>query len=146
MVKKDFLQYLLAIETSCDETSLALFHKKKLLKCHIYAVTLNHKIIFPALTLVVSGGHTQLGYLAKNLDFKVIGHTVDDAVGEVIDKIARKIGLAYPGGAELEKLAKRGENKYMMKVYENKKDLNFSFSGLKTHAMKLIQQTKKILY
>ncbi len=113
------------------------------LEGHIYAVTITEEIQFPALALIVSGGHTQLLYSKEDLDFQLIGSTVDDAAGEVIDKIARKMGLPYPGGPAIEELAKTGAPIYKMSVYENRKDLNFSFSGLKTNAAHLWDKTQQ---
>lgn len=114
------------------------------LEAHIYAVTLEDVIQFPALALIVSGGHTQLVYLSHELNFKIIGSTVDDAVGEVIDKIARKLNLGYPGGPAIEALAENGRPIYSLSVYENKKDFDFSFSGLKTNAIHLIEKQQQL--
>jgi len=91
-------------------------------------------IKFPAICLAVSGGHTQL-ILAKDiLKYKLIGETVDDAAGEGFDKVARMLGLGFPGGPEIAKLAKGGEPKAFdfPRPMIHSKDYNFSFSGLKT--------------
>ena len=89
---------------------------------------------FPILCLIVSGGHTQLVLMKKDLDYKIIGETRDDAVGEAFDKVARLLGLSYPGGPLIEKIAKKGDkNKFKFpRPMMYNKDYDFSFSGLKT--------------
>ena len=89
---------------------------------------------FPVLCLIVSGGHTQLVLMKKDLRYKIIGETVDDAAGEAFDKVAKLLGLGYPGGPLIEKIAKKGDrNKFKFtRPMMNSKDYNFSFSGLKT--------------
>ncbi|MCK4554363.1 tRNA (adenosine(37)-N6)-threonylcarbamoyltransferase complex transferase subunit TsaD [Candidatus Parcubacteria bacterium] len=89
---------------------------------------------FPILCLTVSGGHTQLILMKKDLNYKIIGETMDDAAGEAFDKIAKLLNLGYPGGPLVEKMAKKGDrNKFKFtRPMINSKDYNFSFSGLKT--------------
>ena len=89
---------------------------------------------FPILCLIVSGGHTQLVLMKKDLNYKIIGETVDDAAGEAFDKVAKLLGLSYPGGPLIEKIAKKGDgNKFSFtRPMINSKNYNFSFSGLKT--------------
>jgi N6-L-threonylcarbamoyladenine synthase len=89
---------------------------------------------FPILCLIVSGGHTQLILMKKDLNYKVIGETLDDATGEAFDKVAKLLNLGYPGGPLIEKIAKKGDkNKYKFtRPMINSGDYNFSFSGLKT--------------
>jgi len=89
---------------------------------------------FPILCLVVSGGHTQLVLIKKDLNYKIIGETMDDAVGEAFDKVAKLLELGYPGGPLIEKIAKKGDkNKFKFtRPMMNSKNYNFSFSGLKT--------------
>ena len=89
---------------------------------------------FPILCLTVSGGHTQLVLMKKDLNYKIIGETVDDAAGEAFDKVAKLLKLSYPGGPLIEKMAKKGDrNKFKFtRPMINSKDYNFSFSGLKT--------------
>jgi len=92
------------------------------------------KIEFPALVLTVSGGHTKI-ILMKNFgDYEVIGETLDDAAGEALDKAAKMMGLGYPGGPIIERLAKTGDINFMElpRPLADKKILDFSFSGLKT--------------
>lgn len=87
----------------------------------------------PYLCLLASGGHTAIVEVVGYDDVKVIGTTQDDAVGEAFDKVARVLGLPYPGGPEIEKLAKDGKPTiYFPKGFHNKNTLDFSYSGLKT--------------
>lgn len=119
---------------------------------HIYANFLqNDKIKFPVLCLVVSGGHTQLILMKKHLDYKIVGETLDDAAGEAFDKVARILNLGYPGGPVISKMA----DLYKSKIERHKlilprpmiksRDLNFSFSGLKTAVLYTVKKNKKVL-
>ena len=104
------------------------------LEGHILSTFYNNKIIFPHLCLLITGGHTQI-YLLENIEnIKLIGETIDDAVGEAFDKVAKILGLPYPGGHELEKKALTGdENSFQLpQPLVKEENLNFSFSGLKT--------------
>ncbi len=135
--------------------TLAILHDKPLypvhhLKSHIYAAWYNHQIQFPILSLVVSGGHTQILRMAKHNDFKIIGTTRDDAVGECFDKVAKILGLPYPGGPAIAEAAKHGDpNKYHFphphltspaRGQKHYSDLDFSFSGLKTAVLRKVQE------
>jgi N6-L-threonylcarbamoyladenine synthase len=97
---------------------------------------------FPALILVVSGGHTMLVLMKKHGDYKILGETVDDAAGEAFDKTAKLLGLGYPGGPALSKLAKNGNPKKFNfpRPMIGSKDFNFSFSGLKTAVLYEVQR------
>ncbi len=105
---------------------------------HIASVLLDKKVEFPAIALLVSGGHTELVLLNNWVDKKKLGETLDDAVGEAFDKVARMLGLPYPGGPEISKLAEeaRIQNISLEKKFPrpmmHSGDFNFSFSGLKT--------------
>jgi len=89
-------------------------------------------MIFPLIALVVSGGHTELVLMEGHNRFEMIGCTQDDAVGEAYDKVARVLGLSYPGGPLVDKLSKIGEETYkLQRSYLKKDDFNFSFYGLK---------------
>lgn len=100
---------------------------------HIYANQLVEPLQFPLLALVVSGGHTELIYMKEHYRFEVIGETLDDAVGEAYDKVARLLKLPYPGGPHIDRLAKEGIDTYKLpRVWLDKADYNFSFSGLKS--------------
>lgn len=104
---------------------------------HIYANNLVEKLEFPLLALVVSGGHTELVLMEDDYKFKVIGKTLDDAAGECFDKVARVLGLPYPGGPNVEKLALEGEPTYDLPVPMTNNSLDFSFSGLKSAVVNL---------
>lgn len=102
------------------------------------------KIEFPFLSLIVSGGHTYLLEVTNFGEYKIISKTIDDAAGETLDKIARTLELGYPGGAQIDKISKSvtlGQHKFP-KIKIKKNNINFSFSGLKTSALQLIQKTQ----
>lgn len=126
--------------------TLAIIHKKPLyavhhLKSHIYANWLETEKTpeFPLLSLVVSGGHTQILKMSAHNHFEIIGTTRDDAVGECFDKVAKILGLPYPGGPAITKAGQTGDkNKYHFP--KPKVDgLDFSFSGLKTAVLRTVQ-------
>lgn len=109
---------------------------------HIYSVFLeNDEIHFPYLALLVSGGNTAL-YLVKNFfDVKLLGSTLDDAAGEAIDKVGKLLGMRYPAGVELEKIASMGdENFHKFPIATTERPYDFSFSGLKTSVLRFIQK------
>lgn len=113
------------------------------IKGHIYANYLESDFKFPLLALVVSGGHTELILMEDHYKFKLLGQTLDDAVGEAYDKVGRVMGLEYPGGPIVDKLALSGEVTYNLPlVYLDKEDYNFSFSGLKSAVINLINTAK----
>ncbi len=113
---------------------------------HIAASLLNAKLIkFPTIALLVSGGHTELVLMKKWLDYKIIGQTRDDAVGEAFDKVARMLNLGYPGGPLVSKLASLGGAAAKLDIklprpMINSGDFDFSFSGLKTAVLYLIKK------
>ena len=104
---------------------------------HIYANSLVKPLEFPLLAVVVSGGHTELIEMTKHYDFKKLGGTLDDAIGECYDKVARVINLEYPGGPKLDKLAHEGKPTYDLPVPLKDDSYNFSFSGLKSAVINL---------
>ena len=112
------------------------------LEGHIYSIFFEYNIDFPFLTLLISGGHTEIIMVQDHLKYKIIGTTLDDACGEIIDKIGRKLGFSYPAGKELDKLALRGNpNKYnftLPRLKDIKRKFSFSFSGMKTQALNII--------
>lgn len=100
---------------------------------HIYANYLESDFEFPLLALVVSGGHTELIVMKDHFEFEKIGETLDDAVGEAYDKIARVVNVGYPGGPIIDKMAKEGQPTYQLPLAMiNKEGYNFSFSGIKS--------------
>ena len=111
------------------------------LRSHIAANYITHKDLKPPfMCLVVSGGNTLLCKVNDYTDFEVVGRTRDDAAGEAMDKAARTLGLPYPGGVNLDKIAKNGDNtKYKFpKPRVDGSPLDFSFSGLKTNVINLV--------
>ncbi|MES2547271.1 MAG: tRNA (adenosine(37)-N6)-threonylcarbamoyltransferase complex transferase subunit TsaD [Pseudomonadota bacterium] len=97
---------------------------------------------FPFVALLVSGGHSQLMRVDGIGQYELLGDTLDDAAGEAFDKTAKLLGLGYPGGPALAKLASSGKPRFALpRPMLNSKDLNFSFSGLKTAVLTLINQT-----
>lgn len=105
-------------------------------------LTSENKIEFPILALLVSGGHTELAQINTWTDYKILAQTRDDAAGEAFDKVARILGLPYPGGPEITKLALQGQQDPEVKLPRpmlNTKELDFSFSGLKTAVLYLVQ-------
>ena len=122
--------------------TLAYIYQKPLVPVHhiaghIYANSLVRPLKFPLLALVVSGGHTELIEMADHYKFKKLGGTLDDAIGECYDKVARVIGLEYPGGPKLDKLAKNGKPTYKLPIPLQDDSYNFSFSGLKSAVINL---------
>ena len=110
---------------------------------HIYANNLEKPMQFPLLALVVSGGHTDLILMKGDYQFEHIGGTLDDAIGECYDKVARVIGLGYPGGPKVEKAALEGEHTYDLPMPMNDDSFNMSFSGLKSNIINLVHNEKQ---
>lgn len=105
---------------------------------HIYANYLEEDFTFPLLALVVSGGHTELVLMKDHMDFEILGETLDDAVGEAYDKVARVVNVGYPGGPIIDKMAHIGTPTYPLPHIKLSKDsLDFSFSGLKSAVINL---------
>lgn len=128
--------------------TLALVYKKPLIAVnhiigHIYANNLVKPMTFPSLGLVLSGGHTELVMMNGDYNFKVLGTTLDDAIGESYDKIARILGLKYPGGPNIEKYASLGKPAYKFPVPMNDDSLNFSFSGLKSYIINYVHNEEQ---
>lgn len=110
---------------------------------HIYANNITKKMEFPLLSLVVSGGHTELVYMKDNYQFERIGGTLDDAVGEAYDKVARVIGVPYPGGPLVDKLAHEGNDNYNLPLPLDDETFDFSFSGLKSAVINLVHNEEQ---
>ena len=110
---------------------------------HIYANSLEKEMKFPLLALVVSGGHTELVLMKDHYKFEKLGGTLDDAIGECYDKVARVLGLEYPGGPKVDKLAHMGKPAYKLPIPMNDDSYNFSFSGLKSAVINLNHNLKQ---
>ena len=105
---------------------------------HIYASGIENEIMYPALSLVTSGGHTQLVELSSPNKYNVLGETQDDAIGEVFDKVGRKMGLSYPAGPKIDKLSQKGIKTINFPIAKTISKLDFSFSGLKSAVINYI--------
>ena len=133
--------------------TIAMTHNKPLvgvdhMRGHIYSNWLNDNFKaneFPVLNLIVSGGHTELVLMSDYESFKMIGETMDDAVGEAFDKVARLLGLGYPGGPAISKIAEQGDPKRfpLPRPMLHSKNFNFSYSGLKTAVLYLLRDLKE---
>jgi len=130
-------------------TAFAFAHQKPIIGVnhligHIYAAQIEHEMKFPALALLVSGGHTELLYIKDHMDIKLLGTTLDDAVGEAYDKVARVLGLPYPGGPNVDRLAALGKDTYHLpRPYLDKTAYNFSFSGLKSAVINAVHNAEQ---
>lgn len=115
------------------------------IKGHVLANFLVHdKLKFPFLCLLASGGHTQLLEVKGYKEMRVLGETQDDAAGEAFDKVARVIGLPYPGGPQIEKHAKDGKNVVPLpRPYKGENTLNFSYSGIKTAVINYVRNAEQ---
>lgn len=127
--------------------TLALVYNKPLIGVnhligHIYANNLEDDLKYPLLALVVSGGHTELAIMNGDYDFKMLGATLDDAIGEAFDKVARVIGFPYPGGPNIEKAALNGKPVYKLPKPVDDDSYNFSYSGLKSHIINFVNTEK----
>ncbi|MBR0295195.1 MAG: tRNA (adenosine(37)-N6)-threonylcarbamoyltransferase complex transferase subunit TsaD [Bacilli bacterium] len=129
--------------------TLAMLYKKPLIPVHhlaghIYANEYVAKLEFPLLAVVVSGGNSELVLMEDHLKFKVIGKTRDDAIGECYDKVARVLGLPYPGGIPIDKLAKEGEHAYNLPIpLKGEHTYDLSYSGLKTNVINLVHNLEQ---
>ena len=132
----------LLVGVNAAKTFCMMYHKKLVavhhLAGHIYANAIEHEMKFPLIALLVSGGNTELIYMKDHFNFEIIGETLDDAVGEAYDKVARVVGLPYPGGPHVDRLAHLGNDTYHLpRVYLDDGSYNFSFSGLKSAVINL---------
>ena len=129
--------------------ALAFAHNKPLVGVHhiaghIYANRLVKEMKFPLLSLVVSGGHTELVLMKEHGSFQVIGETRDDAAGEAYDKVARTLSLPYPGGPHIDRLAHEGEpNLDLPRAWLEENSYDFSFSGLKSAVINTLHNAKQ---
>ena len=143
------LTYAKALAFSKQKPLAAVNH----IEGHIYSVSFEHPHAeFPALALVVSGGHTNLFWVEsesegfRHLKYKLVGKTRDDAAGEAYDKVAKLLGLPYPGGPVIDRLAKTGNREAIgfspAKISD--RSLDFSFSGIKTAVLRLVKENEKL--
>ncbi|NLZ15931.1 MAG: tRNA (adenosine(37)-N6)-threonylcarbamoyltransferase complex transferase subunit TsaD [Erysipelotrichaceae bacterium] len=138
----------LHVGLQCAKT-LALLYQKPLIPVHhlaghIYANEYNDVLSFPLLAVVVSGGNSELVIMKSHLDFEIIGGTRDDAIGECYDKVARVLGLPYPGGVPIDRLAKEGKPTYHLpRPLIGQDTYDMSFSGLKTNVINLVHNLEQ---
>lgn len=128
--------------------TLAYAHNKPIVPVHhiaghIYANNLEKPMQFPLIALVVSGGHTELIYMKEDYSFEKIGGTLDDAVGEAYDKVARVMGLKYPGGPLVDEYGRIGKDTYNLPIPLNDDSYNFSFSGIKSAVINVVHNEKQ---
>jgi len=114
------------------------------LEGHILSTGFNNKIIYPHLVLLLTGGHTQIYVMKNSNEVELLGQSVDDAIGEAFDKTAKLLGLNYPGGSEIERMAENGdESSFILPMpLVNEKNFKFSFSGIKTHISMLTKNNE----
>ncbi|MCM1053448.1 MAG: tRNA (adenosine(37)-N6)-threonylcarbamoyltransferase complex transferase subunit TsaD [Ruminococcus sp.] len=128
--------------------TLSLIYNKPLIGVnhligHIYANNLENNMEYPLLALVISGGHTELLVMEDDYKFRKLGETLDDAIGEAYDKVARVIGLKYPGGPNVEKYALSGNHSYNLPKPVLDNTYNFSYSGLKSAIINLVHNAEQ---
>ncbi|GAJ25862.1 YgjD/Kae1/Qri7 family protein [Liquorilactobacillus sucicola DSM 21376 = JCM 15457] len=112
---------------------------------HIYAARFVEPIVFPALALLVSGGHTELVYMAETNSYEIIGETRDDAAGEAYDKVGRVLGINYPAGKEIDRLAHLGKDNFNFpRAMVDEDNFDFSFSGLKSSFINTVHHADQI--
>ena len=113
------------------------------LQAHVAALYIEHQVQFPMLCLLVSGGHTQLIWVTNYMEMEVIGSTIDDAVGEAFDKAGKLLGLGYPGGPQISKLAQSGDPNTYKFPDSSLPEYQFSFSGIKTSLLYFLRDNGK---
>jgi len=128
--------------------TLSLVYDKPFIKVnhmmgHIVANNIDQTLEYPLISLIISGGHTDLIYMENENSFKYVGQTLDDAVGECYDKVARILNMPYPGGPNVEKLALKGKDSYSMPNILKDDSCNFSFSGIKSHVNNLVHNSRQ---
>ena len=118
------------------------------LHAHLLAPGLNERMIFPALGLLVSGGHTHLYHMRSEFEFELLGRTLDDAAGEVFDKVAKMLNLPYPGGRFIDEFGRGAEPDQHLfpRPYLDNRNLDFSFSGLKTAVAEYLAGRKHLAF
>jgi N6-L-threonylcarbamoyladenine synthase len=128
--------------------TIAAFYNKPIIDVHhlaghIYANEFCGEFKFPLLAVVVSGGNSELVLMKKHLDFQIVGETLDDAIGESLDKVARALGLPYPGGVAIDKLTKDQNIVPLRLPHVHVKGYNLSYSGIKSALVREINEQKE---
>ena len=135
------LSYAKSIAETLDIPLIGVHH----LSGHLYGGIMSAEEMDPPLcALITSGGHSSIIYMPEHMKFEVMGETRDDAAGEVLDKVARSLGLPYPGGAALEKLASEGDPNAIEfpRAWLEPDSYDFSFSGLKSHVLNYLNRAE----
>ena len=114
------------------------------IESHVFSPTYNNKVKYPQVCLLLTGGHTEIYHVNQKENINLIGETLDDAVGETFDKVAKLLGLSYPGGPEIEQRALNGDETIfdLPTPLINEDNLNFSFSGLKTAINHIVKKNE----
>jgi N6-L-threonylcarbamoyladenine synthase len=112
------------------------------LQAHVAALYIDNEVEFPLLCLLVSGGHTQLIWVTNFMEMEIIGNSIDDAVGEAFDKAGKLMGLGYPGGPQISKLAENGNPLKFTFPDSQTKNYDFSFSGIKTSLLYFLRDNQ----
>ena len=137
----------LLVGLEAAKTLAWLYHKPLIpvhhIAGHIYANNLVKRLSFPLISLVISGGHTELVYMEKDYSFEKLGGTLDDAVGECYDKVGKVLDVNYPAGPIIDKMAHEGRHVYNLPIPLNDASYNFSFSGLKSAVINLVHNEEK---
>lgn len=138
------LGFAKGLSLALDKPLIGIDH----LQAHLLAIELEEKIDFPCLGLLVSGGHTHLYLMESWQDFRLLGRTLDDALGEAFDKVAKMLNLPYPGGVFLDKLARGGRvsKELFPRPYIDNTNLDFSFSGIKTAVANYLQKNPHLIF
>ena len=128
--------------------TLSLIYKKPLIAVnhligHIYANNIESQLEFPLLSLIVSGGHTEMLIMNQDYQFELLGKTLDDAIGESFDKVAKVLNVPYPGGPNIEKMAAKGKDTYQLPTPVLEENYNFSYSGLKSAVINIVNNEKQ---
>ena len=129
-----------SISLSIDKPFMPINH----LEGHVLSPRIEYNLSFPYLVLLITGGHTMLVIAHKIGKYEILGMTLDDALGEAFDKVAKLLNIGFPGGPQIEKLAKKGKPLIELAqplIHSN--DCNFSFSGLKTSVLRIVNSKKK---
>ena len=137
----------LHVGVQAAKTLAFAFHKPLVpvhhLAGHIYANELVVDMKYPVLALVVSGGNSELVYMKDETSFEILGETQDDAIGEAYDKVARVLGLGYPGGPKIDKMAREGKPVYELAKPKTQGRYDFSFSGLKSSVLQFTKRMER---
>lgn len=137
----------LHVGVTAAKTVAELFEKPLIpvnhLAGHIYANQMVTDMKFPLLALLVSGGNSELVYMKDPYSFEILGETQDDAIGEAYDKVARVLGLGYPGGPKIDQLAKLGQPVYSLPKPKTQGEYEFSFSGLKSGVLQFVKRIER---